>query len=106
MCLGDFNIDDEKDENFKAFTSRGLHVPEELRGLPRTLPIKSGKVKHFDQIAWFAEDGRAKLTLGYSGHGGNFAWDEFVFPELSRTAVSFRVSDHYPLWCEFLLPSR
>jgi endonuclease/exonuclease/phosphatase family metal-dependent hydrolase len=104
LCLGDFNIDREDDENFQAFTSRGLRVPDKLRGLDRTLPTVDGKGKFFDQIAWFADDGDAKLTFQYSGAAGNFKWDGFLFPDLDRTQKSFRISDHYPLWCEFLLP--
>jgi endonuclease/exonuclease/phosphatase family metal-dependent hydrolase len=104
MCLGDFNIDRKDDENFKAFTSEGLTVPDKLMGLPRTLPTTSNKPTFFDQIAWFTEDGRAKLTLDYSGEAGTFKWDDFLFTDLDRTAKSFRISDHYPLWCEFVLP--
>jgi endonuclease/exonuclease/phosphatase family metal-dependent hydrolase len=104
LCLGDFNIDRKDDESFQAFTSRGLRVPDKLTNLPRTLPTADGAEKFFDQIAWFADDGKAKLTFDYSGAAGNFEWDKFLFPDLDRTKKSFRISDHYPLWCEFLLP--
>lgn len=106
MVLGDFNIDRKGDPNYEAFVGRGLRPPPELEGLPRTLPISSGEEKFYDQIAWFSENDHAKLTLEYSGRAGNFEWNHFVFPDLTRTQISFRVSDHYPLWCEFLLPAR
>jgi len=37
IALGDFNIDRDKDELYNAFISTGLDVPEDLRGLPRTI---------------------------------------------------------------------
>lgn len=106
MVLGDFNIDREGDPNYEAFVSKGLRPPAESQGLPRTLPTKSEKPKFFDEIAWFTEEGRAKLTLEYSGRAGFVEWNKHVLPDLTRTEVSFRISDHYPLWSEFLLPPR
>lgn len=103
MVLGDFNIDREGDPNYEAFTAQGLSPPAELIGLPRTLPTKSAGPKYYDQIAWFKEEGRSKLTLGYGGRAGTLRWNDYVLRGLNRDEVSFRVSDHYPLWCEFLL---
>jgi endonuclease/exonuclease/phosphatase family metal-dependent hydrolase len=104
MVLGDFNIDRKDDPNYQAFTSKGLRPPPELDGLPRTLPSTSEGQKFFDQIAWFTENGQAKLTLIYAGRAGHIEWNKHVLPGHSRTQLSFRVSDHYPLWAEFLLP--
>lgn len=103
MVLGDFNIDRKDDPNYQAFTSKGLQPAPGLVDAPRTLPTKSAKPKFFDQIAWFNDDGQAKLTLG-PGRAGFVEWDRFVLPDLNRTQLSFRISDHYPLWAEFLLP--
>lgn len=103
IVLGDFNIDRRGDPNFEAFTSEGLSPPPELIDIPRTLPTKSAGPKFYDQIAWFSEAGHAKLTLAYAGRAGTFLWNEHVLPGMGRDQVSFRVSDHYPLWCEFLL---
>lgn len=102
MVLGDFNIDREGDPNYEAFTSQGLQPADGHKGLARTLK-SSGPDKFFDQIAWFREGGEAKLTFG-TGAARNFEWDKFVLDDLDRTQKSFRVSDHFPLWAEFLLP--
>ena len=104
IALGDFNINNKNDKLYQAFTSHGLRPPDEFDGKNRTLPTTDGKPKYYDQIAWFTEDGDAKLTLGYDKRAGNFEWDKYVFPGMDRDEVSFRISDHYPLWCEFLLP--
>ena len=101
MVLGDFNIDREGDPNYEAFVSKGLRPPAELQNVPRTLPTKSAKPKFFDQIAWFTEEGRAKLTFDYTGKAGFVEWDKHVLPGLTRNELSFRISDHYPLWAEF-----
>ncbi|MHA7289528.1 hypothetical protein ACX80V_07780 [Arthrobacter sp. MDT3-24] len=36
-------------------------------------------------------------------HNGSFDFIPHAFRGLSRSEVSWRISDHYPLWCEFLL---
>jgi endonuclease/exonuclease/phosphatase family metal-dependent hydrolase len=103
ICLGDFNIDREDDPNFQAFTSAGLHPPEELNGLPRTVSDQPGKEHYYDQIAWFTEAGRERLTLGYDGpgHAGYFKWTDFILENLDTGEKSWHISDHYPLWVEF-----
>ncbi len=108
LCLGDFNIDDRKDSPLlDAFTSTGLTIPDVLLNLPRTIfddPGDSSDDNFFDQIAWFATGSGALLDLELRS-GGNFDFQPFVYTDtdLSRLSMSFRVSDHLPLWVEFLL---
>ena len=104
VCLGDFNIDRQRDANYQAFVRRGLTPAPELNAVPRTLPTADRKPKFYDQIAWFTDAGRARLTLGYEGTAGTVPWDDFLFTDLERGPKSFRISDHYPLWVEFLVP--
>ena len=101
IVLGDFNIDRIGDKAFEAFTETGLHPPPELNEVPRT--IFSGKTGGFyDQVAWFdSPAGSPLLTLRYTGQAGGFDFVPFVFPELDRQQLSWRISDHLPLWCEF-----
>jgi endonuclease/exonuclease/phosphatase family metal-dependent hydrolase len=106
LVLGDFNIDRQGDPNYEAFVGEGLRPPPELEGLPRTLPARSEGPKFYDQIAWFSDDGEAKLTLVYRGRAGHVEWNKHVLPRMNRGQLSFHVSDHYPLWCEFGLPRR
>jgi hypothetical protein len=35
--------------------------------------------------------------------GGASQKTQHVFPGMTRSEVSWRISDHYPLWCEFHL---
>lgn len=100
IALGDFNIDRQGDEAFEAFISTGLRVPEALNEVPRTIFEK--QKGFYDQIAWFTgEDGSPRLTLEYTGNAGGFDFVPHVYTELERQALSWRMSDHMPLWCEF-----
>ena len=108
LCLGDFNIDRNGDALFDAFTSSGLVVPDELIDLPRTVfddPDESDDDSYYDQIAWFTSGAGALIDLTLRS-GGNFNFLPLVYTEtnLSRTSISFRVSDHLPLGVEFGLP--
>ncbi|WP_262245557.1 hypothetical protein [Parapedobacter soli] len=44
ITLGDFNIEKAGAPTYEAFVSRGLYVPPDLQGIPRTIfkkPIRS-----------------------------------------------------------------
>ena len=113
LVLGDFNIDRQGDALWQAFTSTNLFVPEDLQNVKRSIFIKEGEDprtdKFYDQIAWFnSSSGAAQLQMEYL-RGGSFDFLPYIFRDqtISRTAISHRVSDHYPLWVEFgrkLLP--
>lgn len=101
IVLGDFNIDRHGDPLYRAFTSTGLRTPTELNLVPRTI-FGNSKSNFYDQIAWFTgEDGRRALTLGYRNNAGHFDFVKHVRTDLDKTALSWRISDHYPLWAEF-----
>jgi exonuclease III len=96
LALGDFNIERRGDNPlFDAFVSRGLVVPEELRDLQTTFGTEP---KHYDQIAWFMGD---DMRLPYTGRAGVVDFNGAVFQELTPLEMTYRVSDHFPLWAEF-----
>ncbi|MEM1081147.1 MAG: endonuclease/exonuclease/phosphatase family protein [Pseudomonadota bacterium] len=95
IVLGDFNTDrDDDNDLFEVFLEQGLWVPEELRNLKTTY---GQEAKHYDQIAWFRDD----MTLLPTGRAGVVDFAGAVFQELTPFQMTFRVSDHFPLWCEF-----
>ena len=106
IALGDFNIDRKGDPLHDAFVSTGLDIPEDLQNVPRTIfadPERPHLDKFYDQIAWFT--GRNELpalSLEYS-RGGHFDFTDAALTsrELTRTQLSWRMSDHFPLWAEF-----
>ena len=106
IVLGDFNIDRKGDAAWNAFTSTGLTVPEDLNLVPRSIfgdPGRPTLDKYYDQIAWFQKaSGKIALDMDYA-RGGSFDFLPHVYTAagLSKTALSHRISDHYPLWVEF-----
>jgi len=100
IVLGDFNIDRAGDPAYQAFVSGGLTVPAQLASKPRTI-FDRGDGEHFyDQIAWFSQ-GAARLQMPPTERGGTFDFVGTVYPELAKRDVSWRISDHLPLWLEF-----
>ena len=104
--LGDFNIDRKDDDLYQAFTSTGLTVPADLLNQPRTIfsdPDKPDLNHFYDQIAWFTQKKEIpELTLKYV-RGGIFDFVPYALSSLNltRNQLSYRISDHYPLWAEF-----
>ncbi len=97
IIMGDFNIDDRGDNPlFKAFVSTGLVVPPQLLNQKTTYDTKP---KYYDQIAWFMDG----LNLPESGQAGVIDFGGAIFKEMPLAEMSFRVSDHFPLWVEFTL---
>jgi len=98
IALGDFNIDRKGDPNWEAFASHGLRAPAELDEALRTISDQPGDPNFYDQIAWFHENGKAKLSLEYTGRAGSFDWTQHVLQGVGDTEKSWRISDHFPLW--------
>jgi endonuclease/exonuclease/phosphatase family metal-dependent hydrolase len=102
VCLGDFNIEGrEGDETLAAFTSTGLTPAQALNEVPRTIFDKPQAHHYYDQIAWFVDPQKGPvLPLTCTG-AGTFDFVPLLQGNLTKTALSFRISDHYPLWVEF-----
>jgi hypothetical protein len=97
IVLGDFNIDERGDNPlFQAFVSTGLVVPRKLLNLKTTY---NSKPKFYDQLGWFM----GELDMLTSNEAGVIDFVDAVFPELPPVQMTYRVSDHFPLWVEFIL---
>ncbi|MFJ6636702.1 hypothetical protein ACIQMR_35855 [Streptomyces sp. NPDC091376] len=93
-------------------TLRSLHLHR-----PRPRPTTHGTAayrlrrprrEHFyDQIAWFTkgQKRRPELTLD-SGTGGQVDFVHHLQDDKTLTELSWRISDHFPLWGEFTIPAR
>ena len=105
LTLGDFNIDRKDSPLWQAFTSTGLTVPAELEHVLRSIfadPVNPHLEKFYDQIAWFKAGGASLIGLDYR-KGGSFDYLPYVYTGqgLDKEDISYRISDHYPLWVEF-----
>jgi endonuclease/exonuclease/phosphatase family metal-dependent hydrolase len=108
LVLGDFNLDRRGDPLYAAFLSTGLWPPAELEDVPRTVFDNDRTRHYYDQIAWFSDTSRPgppSLLQGltYARHGGSFDFVPHVWRNLTTAELSWRISDHYPLWVEFSL---
>ena len=105
LVLGDFNLDRLDDPLYQAFVSTGLWPPAELNHVPRTI-FDNDKTSHFyDQIAWFsAPDGSpCSVTDLHRARRLVRLRPLRLRQGLSRTQLSWRISDHFPLWVEFTI---
>lgn len=103
LVLGDFNLDRLGNPLFDAFVSTGLWPPAELNGVPRTI-FDNDQAEHFyDQIAWFQTPTGTQLleSMTYTRRAGSFDFVPHCYPTLTNNQMSWRISDHYPLWAEF-----
>ncbi len=108
ITLGDFNVDRRDDPLYQALTSTGLCVPDDLQKVPRTIfadPAKPDLDHFYDQIAWFAGANNGSLPSLQYTHGGNFDFTRVALKSrnLTRQGLSWHISDHFPLWAEFLM---
>jgi exonuclease III len=104
MTLGDFNIDRVDDPLYQEFIATGLRPPQKLESLPRTIFQDPDEGHFYDQIAWFVDaSGASTLTepLRYEDLAGNFDFRPALQGTLSNVELSWRISDHYPLWASF-----
>ena len=105
IALGDFNIDRKDDPLYQAFTSTGLTPPDALNYVPRTIfddPTGDPNHSHFyDQIAWFTGTGGAPVLSLTFRNAGMFNFTAGLIPATDTKNLSWRISDHFPLWVEF-----
>jgi len=104
LLMGDFNIDHRGDVLYETFVGTGLTPAPEHEGLPRTIFDDPGAEHFYDQIAWFTGiNGTPQLTrpLAYESLGGNFDFRPPLLGNLTLTELSWRISDHFPLWASF-----
>lgn len=101
IALGDFNIDRAGDPLFEAFTSTGLAPPPGLNEVPRTIFDKPKKRHFYDQIAWFGSGSEGPALHLACSRSGGFDFVPLLRGDQSLETLSWRISDHYPLWVEF-----
>jgi hypothetical protein len=84
----------------QTFFSQRLHVPTDLERVTRSI---FDETKFYDHIAWLdGRNGVPRLSMDFI-KGGNFDFVGKVLTNrnLTKTQLSHRISDHYPLWAEF-----
>lgn len=97
FVMGDFNIPSISSPLFEAITSTGLMVPKALA--KQDLGSNLERNKRYDQILHLPH-----YPDNFTNKGGVvdfYAGDhEALFPNLTKSAFTFQMSDHLPLWIE------
>jgi endonuclease/exonuclease/phosphatase family metal-dependent hydrolase len=101
IALGDFNIDRLGDPLYEAFTSTGLTPAPQLNEVPRTIFDDPARTHFYDQIAWFVDEEKGPMLSLRSTAAGSFDFVQELLGEMTKVELSWRISDHYPLWAEF-----
>ena len=109
FVLGDFNIDRRDDPLWMAFFATGLYPPAVLHDVSRTIFDNDRDRHYYDQISWFTPtlaDGTTVSRLeglDFTHTGGNVDFVPHTLTDsgLDKQQLSWRISDHYPLWLEF-----
>ena len=72
--------------------------------------VTRGKARNYERLAFLFHRTRVKRALTNLNLrvGGNFDFMPYVYTDtpLTRRLVSYRISDHYPLWVEFVHSAR
>jgi endonuclease/exonuclease/phosphatase family metal-dependent hydrolase len=104
IALGDFNIDERGDLLNQTFISEGLFIPPALQNDKVTRSIFD-ETKFYDQIAWFQNSNKKNnISLEFiTGGNYDFIKTSLMNRNLTKQAMSFMMSDHFPLWAEFKL---
>ena len=104
IALGDFNITSLRSNTYKTFTATGLYIPEVFKKIKRVLSQKkNANTILYDQIAWFdGSNGVPALDLKFSNCGNfDFSSSALKGRRITKSDLSWYISDHYPLWVEF-----
>jgi exonuclease III len=104
LLLGDLGIDRAGHPLYDALVQGGVSIPDELQGLPRTIFEAHASDRSFvDHIGWMMDErGSPIMSLRYGGSAGLFDFAGVVHREDSKVQLSWRISDHYPLWIELI----
>ena len=70
-----------------------------MSGLSSAKTTYGSKPKYYDHVAWFM----GGLDLNYNERAGVIDFTGAVYPGLTLRQMSYRVSDHFPLWVEFII---
>lgn len=97
IVMGDFNIPKIDDKLYKAITSRGLMIPDVLRGMEHDSNLAMNK--RYDQILYYPENTKTFTNRGCNvdPHTGGI---EKLYPTNPPThnKYIYQMSDYLPLW--------
>jgi len=109
MTVGDPNIDRKDDPLYQAFTSTGLQPPTgstSCRAPSSTTPTRTPHPTTATSTIRSPGSPAEKAALSLPlVNAGTFDFTDKLIPADNLDQLSWRISDHYPLWCEFRVPA-
>lgn len=102
IIMGDFNIPELDDELYQAITSKGLTIPDALRGSSHGTNL--ARNKRYDQILHYR-----RHTKTFTDQGGvldffSGDWRALFpagsYPNMTQQDFTYELSDHLPLWVQ------
>jgi len=92
FVVGDFNIEAEDDQFFKALASRGFKMPPQMDQLKTNFARNAT----YDKIAWVNRD-----SFKFSKKANVIPFGDVLFQDRTPKGGKKEISDHLPLWAEF-----
>lgn len=102
FAVGDFA--DREDQVTELIRDSRLMPPAELENIINIVAdgTELHKVPFYDQFAWFSDaKNNPVISLQYTKKAGGFDFTKYMFPNLPIRQMTWRISDHVPLWAEF-----
>ena len=102
IVMGDFNIPKLDDDLFDAMTSKGLKIPDSIRGVGHGSNL--AKNKRYDQIFYYPTH-----TKSFTNYGGILDFHTGGIKKLylkntpNSRRYTYEMSDHLPLWVQLNL---
>ena len=101
IVMGDFNIPKLDNDLFKAITSKGLTIPDVLRGTEHGTNLTGSK--RYDQILHYPQHTITFIDAGVLDFYCNdfkALFPEEHFPGMDKRDFTYQLSDHLPLWVQ------
>lgn len=102
IVMGDFNIPKLDDNLFDAITSKGLTVPQVLRGTGHGSNL--AKDKRYDQIFHYRRHTDVFKDVGgvldFYDDDWRALFPKSRYPDMDKRAFTYQLSDHLPLWVQ------
>jgi hypothetical protein len=102
IVMGDFNIPKVNDELFRAVTSKGLEIPDALRGTVHGSNL--ARTEHYDQILHYRRYTKTLKDVGgvldFYCNDWRALFPQEYYPDMDKTGFTFELSDHLPLWVQ------
>jgi len=92
FVVGDFNIEEEGDQFFKALRKKKFQMPANMD----QLKTNWGQDATFDKIAWVKRG-----SFSFKGNCNVVPFKNVVFQDKRPKGGKKEISDHLPLWAEF-----